>query len=253
MRRIQLRLTTVAFLLGAALTMRGQGEQPRLVGLPQYGVTLSGSPEVPVIVNHTGRTIIGFNMSTYMVDGGKGPAAGLLLVYSRAAAIVDGAQYQPPGATDKKDARTMQIPAAAQRPSVVAVSPLPIVKAVLDGVLFDDGEYVGPGDDFFQDATRKIGAYREVGKRLTAVKYGSDPEIAAVWSKFEEMPGRNYRKQLGNFARDPVQRDSPKSGPEANRNRVALDLLEERDFRGERLAFDLAEYFAALPDPWRKK
>jgi len=83
----------------------------------EYGVLLTGSPEVPVIVNHSGRAIIALSMKTYTGDGGKGPAAFDLLVYLRSAAIADGAQYQPPGATDKKDLNTVQIPAGAGRPS----------------------------------------------------------------------------------------------------------------------------------------
>jgi hypothetical protein len=75
---------------------------------------------------------------------------------------------------------------------------------------------------------------------LIPVKYGSDAEIAAVWSEFEEVnPGWNP-KQLRNFVG-------------ITRNMTALYLLRERDFRGERLAFDLAEYHSVLPDPWRNK
>ena len=204
---------------------RAQGSQPALVGIPEYGVLLTGSPEVPMIANHSGRTIIGCSMKTYMVDGGKGPAAGLLLVYSRSAAIVDGAQYQLPGA--------MQIPAGANRYSVVALSPLPIVKAVLDGILFDNGEYVGADDFFFEAALRRLDTYREVAKQLTGVKYGSDAEIAAVWSKFEGI--------------------IPDRDRDRDRSSAALSLLQERDLHGERLAFDLAEYYSSLPVPWRKK
>jgi hypothetical protein len=73
-------------------------------------VLLTGSPEVPVIINHSGRAIIGFDLTTYEAHGGKGPGAGLVLVYLRSAAIMDGAQYQPP----------------------LSGGRLPIVKAVLD-------------------------------------------------------------------------------------------------------------------------
>ena len=40
-----------------------------LEGLPQYGVTLSGSPEDPVIENHSGRVIIGYNIETADASG----------------------------------------------------------------------------------------------------------------------------------------------------------------------------------------
>jgi hypothetical protein len=231
-------MALLSLLLAAASALRAQGQQQTLVGMPEYGVLLTGSPEVPVIVNHSGRAIIGFRMKRYTGDGGTGPSAGYPLVYLRSAAIADGAQYQPGGATDKKDPNTVQIPAGATRPSGWALSLSPIVKAVLDGILFDDGEYVGY--DFFSG---RLDTYREIGKQLTAVKYGSDAEIAAVWSKLEEMvPWRRDHRRFRDFAHDNPDRDS-----------AALNLLQERDLHGERLAFDLAEYYSSLPVPWRKK
>ena len=161
-------------------------------------------------------------------------------MYSRSAAIVDGTQYQPGGATDKKDLNSVQIPAGATRPSVFVLSRLPIIKAVLDGVLFETGEYVGV-EDFFEAAPLRLDIYREVGNQLTAVKYGSAAKIAAVWREFEEMiPCRHDSNRRRDFGFDP------------DRNSAVLSLLQERDSRSERLAFDLAEYYAALPVPWRK-
>jgi hypothetical protein len=219
-----MRMVFLALLLAAVSVLRPQGQQQTLQGLPEYGVLLTGSPEVPVIVNHSGRTIIGFSMSTYMVNGGRAQAASLLLVYSRSAAVADGAQYQPRG---------LQIPAVATRPTL-----LPIVKAVLDSILFDNGEYVGA--DF---ATARLDTIREIGRQLTAVKYGSDAEIAAVWSKLEEMvPWRHDPStRIHALALDP------------DRYSAALNLLRERDLHGERLAFDLAEYYSSLPVPWRSR
>ena len=46
----------------------GVGFSP-LEGLPQYGVTLSGSPENPVIENHSGRTVIGYVVETADANG----------------------------------------------------------------------------------------------------------------------------------------------------------------------------------------
>ena len=45
-------LTTVV--LATALTVRAQGEQPVMVGMPEYGVTLGGTPEHPVIITAVG-------------------------------------------------------------------------------------------------------------------------------------------------------------------------------------------------------
>jgi hypothetical protein len=233
-----MRIVFLALLLASVSALRAPGQQQTLQGLPEYGVLLIGSPEVPVIVNHSGRAIIGYDLRTYTGDGGKGPADSLLLVYLRSEAIADGAQYQPMGATDKKDPNTVQIPAGATRPSF-ALSLSPIVKAVLDGVLFDNGEYVG-ANDFF---SLRLNTYREIGKQLTGVKYGSDAEIAAVWSKLEEMVPWRHDPSLRHLALD-IHPD---------RGSAALNLLQERDLHGERLAFDLAEYYSSLPVPWRKQ
>jgi hypothetical protein len=56
----------VALLLGAAGSVWAQGEQPALVGLSQYGVTLTETADNQVIENHSmienhsSRTVIGY-------------------------------------------------------------------------------------------------------------------------------------------------------------------------------------------------
>jgi hypothetical protein len=46
----------------------------RLDGLPKYGVTLSGSPENPIIENRSGRAVIGYRLKT-VDQNGHGPAS----------------------------------------------------------------------------------------------------------------------------------------------------------------------------------
>jgi hypothetical protein len=43
--------------------MFGQND-PALVGLPQHGVTLAGSPKNPVVKNHSGKAMIGYVVKT---------------------------------------------------------------------------------------------------------------------------------------------------------------------------------------------
>jgi hypothetical protein len=52
-------LLTIGVLSGA-MAIRAQVEQPALQGLPQYGVTLTGTLENPIIGNHSGRVVIGY-------------------------------------------------------------------------------------------------------------------------------------------------------------------------------------------------
>ena len=68
MRTIHAVLLT-ALVLGTALTVRAQGEQPVMVGMPGYGIALSGTPEHPVIENHSGRVIIGYNIDAADASG----------------------------------------------------------------------------------------------------------------------------------------------------------------------------------------
>ena len=56
MRTIQV-VIPAAILFGAAGTVRAQGEQPAMVGMPENSIGLSGTPEGPVIENHSGRVI----------------------------------------------------------------------------------------------------------------------------------------------------------------------------------------------------
>jgi hypothetical protein len=61
MRTIYLVLTTavalLALLLAAVAALRAQGQQPALVGMPEYGALAIGCPVVPVIVNRSGEPL----------------------------------------------------------------------------------------------------------------------------------------------------------------------------------------------------
>ena len=70
---------------------------------------------------------------------------------------------------------------------------------------------------FLRRAPRRLNIYRDVGKQLIALKYGPDAEIAAVWSKLEEMT-------LGTILA----------------NSMAWAAAQ-------------TDLQSALPDPWRKK
>ena len=75
-------LALLALLLAAAAALRAQGEQLAMVGMPEYGVTLSGTPEHPVIENHSGRVIIGYNIETADANGRIVSGVGQILALS---------------------------------------------------------------------------------------------------------------------------------------------------------------------------
>ena len=67
-----------AGMLGGTMAIRAQGEQPALQGLPQYGITLSGSPENLVLENLSGRVVIGYDVRLADANGGHQPPWGRL-------------------------------------------------------------------------------------------------------------------------------------------------------------------------------
>jgi hypothetical protein len=69
-----------------------------LVGLPEYGATLSGAPENPIIENRSGRTIIAYAFQTEDQNG-RGPRDQPLLATSmQPAGIPDGGSLYAIGA-----------------------------------------------------------------------------------------------------------------------------------------------------------
>jgi len=71
-------LNPFVFALCLALPLFGQ----TLVGLPEYGVTLSGAVQDPVIENHSGRVIIGYNIDQAYANGRVMSGVGQILAPS---------------------------------------------------------------------------------------------------------------------------------------------------------------------------
>ena len=61
-----------------------------LQGLPEYGVTLSGTPENPVIENRSGRTVIAYVLIAAGQDGGARVYRILLATTMQPAGTADG-------------------------------------------------------------------------------------------------------------------------------------------------------------------
>ena len=111
------------------------GELPALQGLPEYGVLLTGTPQNPVIENHSGRTVIAYVLIAAGQDGG-GPVYQILLATTmQPAGIPDGGSLYAIGSRPVNP--TVQMKSPAQM-----VSPFhgPIVSATLRCVIFADVE-----------------------------------------------------------------------------------------------------------------
>ena len=76
MQRTHLLLAAVAFLLGVG-SVQAQEPQPVLVGMPAYGVTLSGTLAAPTIENHSGKTILAYTVKFLEANGGGPTYSGI--------------------------------------------------------------------------------------------------------------------------------------------------------------------------------
>jgi hypothetical protein len=197
-----------------------------LQGLPEYGVTLSGTPENPVIENHSGRTVIAYVLIAAGQDGG-GPVYQILLATTmQPAGIPDGGSLYAIGARPVNPTVQMKSPAKM-------VSPFhgPIVSATLQSVIFADGHFVGVDEHGAYDQfVKKIKPIREVG---VLAKTGAWDQVEVLAEALTPLSPR------------------PPAGEDSAwyiRRRVAAVLLtQERKRYGDAAAAQLAEIFSSLP------
>jgi hypothetical protein len=206
MRTIHVVLIT-AVVLAATLTIRAQGEQPALVGLPEYGVTLSGNPEDLVIVNHSARAIIAYLLNTVDQRGLRSSYHIILMLSMQPAEIPDGGSLYAIEATPVNST----VPKASQAP-LLTPGEAPIVKAVLQNVIFADGQFVGENE---------YGTFEEFSKRIKAIVEVGTLARTQAWDQVESL-ARNH--QL-----------------------AAQRLVETRRLKGEAAAGQLAEIYSSLP------
>jgi hypothetical protein len=152
----------------------------QLVGLPEYGVLLSGTPDNPVVLNQSPHRILAFTLRQ-----GRGMflsnQAGLSQL-TRGNAGPDGPGI-PPGGTSL----------SLQRASVGAVAivngqrtDVGNTEATLDSVLFEDGLFVGPDlGHSYESITARIAAEISVDSILLSAK--TDGELAAAWDQIKQI------------------------------------------------------------------
>jgi len=68
--RTMKRLLALLAVTCCALVAWGQDAVQTLFGLPEYGVTLTGTPAEPTIINNSGKTIIGYVLCLQYASGG---------------------------------------------------------------------------------------------------------------------------------------------------------------------------------------
>jgi hypothetical protein len=228
-----MRMIGVLFTIGVlsgAMAIRAQVEQPALQGLPQYGVTLTGTPENPIIENHSGRVVIGYSVKLADANGrGMLLAAQVLATSIQPAGIPDGGAIYAQGNVPVNS--TVQM-----TPKTLIAGQGPIVTAALRSVIFADGQFVGVDE---------LGAFDQFGKKLKAItEVGMMARIQA-WEQIEAL------------AQAFMQR--PQAPPPNGEDRIltnfrqlaAMRLAQTRKFKGEAAAGQLAEIYSSLPTLWK--
>jgi hypothetical protein len=208
---------------------------PSLAGLPGYGVTLSGSPNAPVIVNNSDRSIIGYVLRLED-ESHRGVVHRMLGLR----ALRDGRSAGiPPGSSQPFAPQTdIRFPDQTDAGSFVS--------ATLDAVLFSDGEFAGPDrSKAFDDIVATIAGEQHVANQLLSVQNSSGPEKDAVWSQILQM------------ARGEAPAGQMKTPPEVLFQKAqtitAGELVGARDRTGEDAAFDLAVRSGKYPNLWRQQ
>jgi hypothetical protein len=231
-------LAAAALVIGAASNAQGASMASALTGLPQYGVTLSGDPHTPTIVNSTDRRIVMYVIQFYKA-GPNGPVERNLSVRNGIPHLQMGTANEP-----------TTVPAHGSKtvfPEFVEENMGKAVKAELEGVLFEDGEFVGPDRrGLFETLKATVEGERQLYQSVVNGK--SD---AANWKKLQDLKDWDQTGPQPGVA-NPTEAQDRAGGHLKVR---AREILLKRDMGGDDAAHTLAtRYLMYLPKKgvWRK-
>jgi hypothetical protein len=206
----------------------------QLIGLPQYGVLLSGTPDNPVVLNQSLHRILAFALRLRRGDQDRfsetrSNQVGLNQLTRGYAAGPDGPGI-PPGGTSLSLPQMM--PTQTRNPAGQRTD-IGFTEATLDSVLFDDGLFVGP--DFihiYESITARITAEVSVDSLLLSAK--TDRDFAAAWYQIKqiaETPSVYHTpaSEIGTAGRGVLD-------PNFSLRQLAIRLLAVRDRLGEKAA-----------------
>jgi hypothetical protein len=202
-----------------------------LEGLPQYGVTLSGTPENPVIENRSGKTVIAY-VVVIPEQGGSMSVHQILLTIHMPDGLPDGGLLRVHGNVHLNPAVPVQGPMESPAQQV---SPGRPVSAVLQSVVFDDGQFVGANEHgAFELFAKRIGVIREVGLLAKAGAWDHVETLAKALTKLSPRPPGGEDLTLY-----------------FERLSAAARLVQERGEKGDAAAARLAEIYSLLPTLWK--
>lgn len=213
-----------ALILLFALNINAQ----TLVGLPQYGVILSGTAAVPVLENHAAKAIIAQMIRVYYANERVPINFGNLKDRETWRGLVANI---PAGATAKPFQVFEDHPPAVRLNGVTPENPS---AAQLDSVLFADGEFVGPDVvNYFPKVSARIAAVRALA--TLALQAQANPQAqAAFWAELERMATTHGDADIYKRA-------------------IAMDIRSSHLRGQDDEAFARAKRSLALPIPWRKQ
>jgi hypothetical protein len=240
------RISVLLLLLFFALAPAAMAQ---LVGLPEYAVLLSGTPDNPVVLNQSPHPILAFALRVRRGDQGFGTQSNLVGLSQLTRGNVGAAGPGiPPGGTSLS---------LSTQPSPVTTvngqrADIGNAEATLDSVLFDDGLFVGPDlGHVYESITAMITAEVSVDSLLLSAKTESD--FATAWDQIKQIAETPLVPPSGCFAyiapanvcafnptgRALVDPNSPRQ--------FAMQLLSVRDRLGEKAAVAQAASSLAYP------
>jgi TPR repeat/Tetratricopeptide repeat len=195
-------------------------------------VTLTGTAENPVLENHSGRVVIGYDVKLADANGRGMILSGQVMATSvLPEGIPDGGAIYARG--------MVPVNSTAPMPSPVQVRVAgqgPIVTATLRSVIFADGQFVGADE---------LGVFEQFGKKLKAVTEVGMMARTQAWDQIEAL------------AQAFTQR--PQAPPPSGEDRIlytfrqlaAMRLVQTRKFKGQAAADQLAQTYSSLPILWK--
>jgi hypothetical protein len=184
----------LALLAVTCFALVAWGQQTALVGLPEYGVTLTGTAQNPTILNNSGKTIIGHVLCLgYAALGGCQYRRNLktrelrLNMKNLAAGIPPSGLESPlsPPSSGPSSKRVMI--------RGVILDERTLVTVVLDAVVFADGQFVGPDSgNGFEEMSSRVIAEQELAALVSAAR--NDPtKREAAWAEVNRIFKTAYR------------------------------------------------------------
>jgi hypothetical protein len=255
-----MKTTVIALLLVClggpwGLVAWAQDTVQTVVGLPEYGVTLTGTVQNPTIVNNSGKTIIGHVLGLGYASGGAQyrrnlTTHGLRLNMKNLAAGI------PPGGTESPLSHS---PTVVKAWGPTTLTPLTFARVVLDAVVFADGQFVGPDQGHnFEGMANQVIAEHELAGLVSAARNDATKREAA-WAEVMRLAchgcvdpgGADLPEQ--DLSKRPPPQNRPPEFLEWAQEVVARDLIFARNRAGDDAAYDIADREMSIPKLWRAR